>query len=82
MEKLDGDVDHTLTHVEMVPAVMLGDNFGMGTMIALPLSADIILPTCWKGAEHMWENVDPCSRTKLRRHVMGAAILYITAMMA
>ncbi len=34
---------HAFSHLEMVPSVMLGDSFGMGTTMTLELSADIHL---------------------------------------
>ena len=57
---------------------MLGESFGIGTMIAVTLSVDIFLIKCWKGDEH--EAGSPCTMRKLRRQVMGAAILKDSAM--
>ena len=52
---------------------MLGESFGIGTMIAVTLSVDHFLIKCWKGDEH--KAGSPCTMRKLRRQVMGAAIL-------
>lgn len=68
-------IEHTFSHFEMVPAVMLGESFGIGTMIAWAPSVDMPFTNCWKGDEHHWEAVGPCTSRKLRRQVMGAATL-------
>lgn len=70
---LEGGRGCTFSHFETVPAVMLGESFGIGTMIAVTLSEDIFFIKSWKGDEH--EAGSPCTMRKLRRQVMGATIL-------